>query len=94
MDDHKTKRMGSVMKFLIRYAQEDEFLDLTSSDVHLFLQLKKHLGGKKSDDDDEMQEEVMTWFIGLVADCYDLGIQKLVPTCNKCLDNASDYVVK
>jgi len=28
MDDHKTKRMGSALKFLTRYAQEgDEFLD-------------------------------------------------------------------
>ena len=28
MDDHKTKRLGSVLKFLMRYAQEgDEFLD-------------------------------------------------------------------
>jgi hypothetical protein len=26
-DDHKTKWMGSVLKFLMRYAQEDEFLD-------------------------------------------------------------------
>jgi hypothetical protein len=27
-DDHKTKQMGSVLKFLTRYAQEgDEFLD-------------------------------------------------------------------
>jgi len=28
MDDHKTKRMGSALKFLTRYAQEgDEFLE-------------------------------------------------------------------
>jgi hypothetical protein len=28
MDDHKTKQMGSVLKFLTRYTQEgDEFLD-------------------------------------------------------------------
>jgi len=28
MDDHKTKRVGSTLKFLTRYAQEgDEFLD-------------------------------------------------------------------
>ena len=28
MDDHKTKRMGSALKFLMRHAQEgDEFLD-------------------------------------------------------------------
>jgi len=29
-DDHKTKQMGSALKFLTRYAQEgDEFLDST-----------------------------------------------------------------
>jgi hypothetical protein len=27
LDDHKTKWMGSALKFLTRYAQEDEFLD-------------------------------------------------------------------
>jgi hypothetical protein len=45
-------------------------------------------------DDDEVQEEVMTWFKGQAADFYDLGIQKLVPRLNKCLDNISDYVEK
>ena len=61
----------------------------------MFLHLKKHLAGKKSDDnDDEVQEEVMTWFKGQAADFYDSGIQKLVPRLNKCLDNASDYVEK
>jgi len=60
----------------------------------LFLQLKKHLAGKKFDDDDEVQEEVMTRFKGLAADFYDSGIQKLVPRLNKCLDNTGDYVEK
>jgi len=69
-------------------------LDLAPSDYHLFLHLKKHLAGKKFDDNDEVQEEVMTWFKGLVADFYDLGIWKLVPRLNKCLDNAGDYVQK
>jgi len=55
---------------------------------------KKHLAGKKSDDNDEVQEEVMTWFKGQVADFYDSGIQKLVPVLNKYLDNAGDYVEK
>jgi hypothetical protein len=32
------------------------------------------------------------WFRGQAADCYDSGIQKLVPRLNKCFDNASDYV--
>jgi hypothetical protein len=38
----------------------------------------------------EMQEEVMKWFIGQVADLYDSGRQKLVPRLNKYLDNAGD----
>jgi hypothetical protein len=48
--------------------------------------------GKKFDDDDEVQEEVMIWFKGLVADFYDSGIQKLFPRLYKCLENASDYI--
>jgi hypothetical protein len=60
----------------------------------LFLHLKKHLAGKKLDDDDEVQEEVMTWFKGQVADFYDSGIQKLVPRLNKYLDNSGGCVEK
>jgi hypothetical protein len=45
----------------------------------------------KFNDDDEVQE-IMTCFKGQAADFYDLGIQKLVPRLNKCLDNAGDYV--
>ena len=48
--------------------------DFTPSDFHLFLHLKKHLAGKTFDDDDEVQEEVMTWFKGQVAEFYDSGI--------------------
>jgi len=54
--------------------------------------LKKYLAGKKFDGNDEVQEEVMMWFKGQVADFYDSGIQKLVPRLSKCLDNAGDYV--
>jgi len=61
---------------------------------HLFLHLKKHLAGKMFDDNDEVQDEVMTWFKFLVADFYDLGIQKLFPRLNKCSENAGDYVQK
>jgi len=32
-DYHKTKRMGSALKFLTRYAQGDEFLDSTVTGV-------------------------------------------------------------
>ena len=67
--------------------------DLTPSDFHLFLHLKKHLAGQKFGDDDEVQEEVTTWVKVLAADFYDSGIQ-LVPRLNKCLDSAGDYVEK
>ena len=67
-------------------------LDLVPSDFHLYLHLKNHLARKNFDDNDEVQEEVMTWFKGLVADFYDSGLQKLVPRLNKCSDSAGDYV--
>jgi len=67
--------------------------DLTPSNFHLFLHLKKHLAGKKFNDDDEVQE-VMRRFNGLAADFCDSEIQKLVPRLNKCLDNAGNYVEK
>jgi hypothetical protein len=41
-----------------------------------------------------VQEEVMTWLKGQVADFYDSGIQKLVPILNKYVENAGDYVEK
>jgi hypothetical protein len=94
-DDHKMKWMGSALKFLTCYAQErDELLDsiVTGDETCVFhhtAELKQ-----KFDDNDEVQEEVMTWFKGQVADFYDLGIQKLLPRLNKCLDNASDYFKK
>jgi hypothetical protein len=70
--------MGSLLKFLTRYAQEGgEFLDHAPGDFHLFLHLDEHLAGKKFDDDDEVQE-VVTWFKGHAAHFYDSGIQKLV----------------
>jgi len=42
MDDHKTKRMGSALEFLMRYAQEgDEFLDsiVTGDETWVFTTL-------------------------------------------------------
>jgi hypothetical protein len=43
---------------------------------------------------DEVQEEVMTWFKRQAADFCDIGLQKLVPRLNKCLDNAGNCVEK
>jgi len=89
--DHKTKRMGSALKFLTRYAQEgDEFLEfiVIGDETWVFTTLLN------PSNDDEMQEEVMTWFKEQAADFYDSGIQKLVPRLNKYLDSAGDCVEK
>jgi len=84
----------------MRYAQEgEEFLDsiVNEDETWVFChtpESKQQSLHSHDDDEDEVQEEVMTWFKGQAADFYDLGIQKLVPRLNKCLDNASDYVEK
>ena len=89
------------VRFVIRFQFNWDILDhppyspdLGPSDFHLFIHLKKHLTGQKFDDDDEVQEEVMTRFKVQAADFYNLGIQKLVPRLNKCLENAGEYVEK
>jgi len=66
-------------------AQEgDEFLDsvVTGDETWGFHHTPESKQAGKKFDDDEVQEEVMTWFRGLVADFYDSGIQKLVPSLN------------
>jgi hypothetical protein len=66
--------------------------DLAPSDFNLFLHLKKHLAGQKFHEDDEVKNEVITWLCAQAAEFYDIGIQKLVPRLNKCLDKGGDYV--
>jgi hypothetical protein len=93
-DDHKTKRMGSALKFLTRYAQEgDEFLDsiVTWDETWDFDHTAE---SKQQFDDHEVQEEVMTWFIWHAADLCVSGIQKLFPRLNNFLGNVGDYVEK
>ena len=97
MDDHKTKRMGSELKFLTRYAQEgDEFLNSIVTRWNMGLSshswIQATVTAMFDDDGDEVQEEVITWFKRQAAGFYDSGIQKLVPGLNKCLDNVGDYV--
>ena len=53
--------------------------DLAPSDFHLFLHLKKFLGGMRFDDDDDLKDAVQKWLTSQVAAFYEEGIQKLVP---------------
>jgi len=90
-DDHKTKRIGSALKFLTPYAQEgNAFLDSIVTRDEIRALHHNPESKQQFDDDDKAQEEVMVWFKGQVADFYDSGIKKLVQSLNIRLDNAGD----
>jgi len=67
--------------------------DVALSNYHLFLHLQKFLGSKQFDDDDDLKDAVQKWLTSQAAAFYE-GIQKLVPSYNKCLNNAGEYVEK
>ena len=67
--------------------------DLAPSDFHLFLHLKKVLGGKRFHDVD-LEDAVQKWLTSQAAAFYEEGIQKLVPHCDKCLNNGGEYAEK
>ena len=68
--------------------------DLAPSDFHLFLHLRKFLGGKRFDDDDDLKDAVQKWPTLQAAAFYEEGIHKLVPSYDKCLNNGGAYVEK
>jgi hypothetical protein len=41
---------------------------------------------------DKVKEAINTWFASQAASFYDAGIQKLVPSYDKCLNNGGNYV--
>ncbi|KAJ4451734.1 hypothetical protein ANN_03205 [Periplaneta americana] len=65
--------------------------DLAPSDFHLFLHLKKFLGGQRFDGDDEVKTAVREWF---ASQFYNEGIERLVSQLDKCHNNGGDYVEK
>lgn len=70
--------------------------DLAPSDYHLFLHLKKHLGGQRydGDDDDDVKMAVLQWLANQAPGFYEDGIQKLVVRYDKCLNIGGNYVEK
>jgi len=68
--------------------------DLLPSDFHLFLHLKKFLGGKRFDDDNDLKDAVQKWVTTQAAGLYEERIQKLVTRYEKCLHNGGEYVEK
>jgi hypothetical protein len=59
--------------------------------VCVFFKIKEHLAGKRHADDD-LQHAVVDWLNRLLADCYDVGISKLVSRYDRCLNVECDYV--
>jgi hypothetical protein len=64
------------------------------SNFQLSPKIKERLGGKWMAIDEEVKETVTDWLNGLVADCYDEGIVKLVQRLDKCLNHNGDHVEK
>jgi histone-lysine N-methyltransferase SETMAR len=66
--------------------------DLAPSDFHVFLHLKKF--HQRFENDREKEMIVTQWFQSRAAGFYDIGIQKLVPRYDKCLNSSGKYVEK
>ena len=54
--------------------------DLAPSDFHLFLHLKKFLGGKELDDDDDLEDAVQKWLTSQATAFYEESKKKLCPS--------------
>jgi hypothetical protein len=52
------------------------------------------MAGQKFHKDEEVKNEITAWLRAQTVEFYDIGIQKLVPRLNKCLDKGGDYVEK
>jgi hypothetical protein len=52
------------------------------------------MAGQKFHEDEDVKNEVTAWLRAQAAEFYDIGIQKLLPRLNKCLDKCGDYVEK
>ena len=50
----------------------------------------KRLVGQKFHADKEMKNKGTTWLRASVAEFYDIGIQRLIPRLNKCLEKDGD----
>lgn len=68
--------------------------DLAPSDYHLFLNLKKFLGGKRFSSNFKVIAAVNGYFEDLDSSTYKEGIAKLEHLWNKCIERAGDYIIK
>jgi histone-lysine N-methyltransferase SETMAR len=64
--------------------------DLAHNDYYLFTYLKDWLG-LQCFNNNELMEGVEMWLSLQVADFFDIGIQKLIPQFDKCLNSGDGY---
>lgn len=68
--------------------------DLAPSDYHLFLHMKRYLGGQRFQSDVDTKNAVEIWLSSLAGTFFQEGIEKLVKRYDKCLNNGGNYVEK
>ncbi|UYV62625.1 hypothetical protein LAZ67_2001351 [Cordylochernes scorpioides] len=68
--------------------------DVATSDVHLFPELKKNLGGTQFQDDDELEEAVLGFLRGQAAEFFDCGLHEWVSRMQKCVKRNGEYIEK
>lgn len=67
---------------------------MTTKDYHLFTSLKMYMDGRKFVTDVNMKGGVDKWTKEVVAEFYETGIEKLIPSLTTCIHRDSDYVGK
>jgi hypothetical protein len=73
---------------------DTSILAVAASNNHLFTYLKNWLQSKCFSNNEELMEGVKTWLSLQAADLFVIGIQKLIPPYDKCLNSANDYIEK
>jgi transposase len=63
--------------------------DLAPSDYHLFTYVKK---SQRFNNNEELREVVKTWLSSQAAHFFNIGIQKLAPRYDKCLNSGGDCI--
>ncbi|GBN49171.1 Histone-lysine N-methyltransferase SETMAR [Araneus ventricosus] len=100
LHDNARPHSAGVTQNLIQQFGREQFYhppyspDLTPSNYHLFLKLKRDFGGRRFESDDDAKNGVHQWLSSLAASFFEEGIDKLVLRYDKCLNNGGSYVEK
>jgi hypothetical protein len=71
-----------------------QLLTLEHCNYPLFTYLKNWLRSQCFSNNEELMEYVKTWLSSQAAGFFGIGIQKLIPQYDSCLNSGCDYVEK